>query len=163
MTDRIERWRQRRGWLIAIGAAGCALAVAYTTYGMATLRLGTLSRPGAGIFPIAVGAILLLTGAMLVAHARTIPASERVDVPEGASRVRALTLIGLFIAYAVLLPTLGFITSTFAFLLLASRSIGGASWLRCAVLAAAVSAGAFWLFANQLHVSLPRDAFLDLL
>jgi hypothetical protein len=71
--------------------------------------------------------------------------------------------VGLFIAYAVLLPNIGFIASTFVFLLPASRAIGGASWGRCVILAALVSVGAFWIFSHELHVPLPRDAFLDLL
>lgn len=163
MTGSVDALRQRRRWLFVIGAVGCALAIAYTAYGMATLRVGTLSQPGAAIFPIAVGAILLLTGILLIFHARTVAPTETVDIPEGANRFRVASLVGLFVAYAVLLPNIGFIASTFAFLLFASRTIGGASWVRCAVLAALVSIGAFWIFSHELHVPLPRDAFLDLL
>jgi putative tricarboxylic transport membrane protein len=163
MTGSVDTLRQRRRWLTVIGAVGCALAIAYTAYGMATLRFGTLSQPGAAIFPMAVGAILLATGILLIIHARTVAPDEKVDIPQGADRLRITALVGLFIAYAILLPNIGFIASTFIFLLLASRTIGGASWARCTILAALVSVGAFWIFSHELHVPLPRDAFLDLL
>lgn len=163
MTGEVDKLRQRRRWLVAFGTVGCALAIAYTVHGVMTLRFGTMAQPGAAVFPVAVGAILLFTSLLLIGHARSVPAKEMVEIPDGANRFRVLTLIGLFVAYAVLLPNVGFIAATFAFLLLASRTVGGASWLRCAILAGVVSVGAFWIFAHELHVPLPRDPFLDLL
>ena len=86
----------------------------------------------------------------------TEPALERPTEP-GTPRGRwsALVLAGALVLYVALLPRLGFIVSSFALVVLASRLMGAPGWWRPAALAFGVAALGYWLFARWLGVPLP--------
>ena len=64
-------------------------------------------------------------------------------------------LTAALILYAALLPRLGFIASSFALVVLASRLMGARGWWRPVVLGLGVAATAYLLFARWLGVPLP--------
>jgi hypothetical protein len=150
---------------LASAAGLAALAVAYLVAGRA-YSLDVLAAPGPGVFPLAVGVLLLGLaigqGAAALRRARRQPGSPVASaagglpiVERGASG-RVLALMGVLVAYAAAAGLVGFLTASFALVLVSSRLLGARDWLRSALLAAGVTAAAYVIFVLWLAVPLPR-------
>jgi hypothetical protein len=138
-------------------AAGLAvLAVAYLVANR-EYALDTLAAPGPGVFPLAVG-LSMLGFAACQAIAATRSSAGAAPHPPGDRRARwrVLALVGVLVVYAVAAGTIGFLTASFALVLVSSRLLGARGWLRPAVLAAGVTAAAYLIFVVWLAVPLPR-------
>ena len=148
-------------------AAGLALLA--IVYLMIARRypLDTLATPGPGVMPLIAGAALLATAIshFIVAGAAR-PARDVGGLSEtGAaptrpiepSRVRRspFVLAAALVLYTAVLPGLGFIASSFALVVLASRLMGARGWWGPVALALGVAAAARLLFARWLGVPLP--------
>jgi hypothetical protein len=149
---------------LASAAGLAALAIAYLVAGRA-YPLDTLAAPGPGVFPLAVGVLLLglaigQGGAALRrgrdpgSPAPGVPRPEPTDERSGSGRVLALT--GVLVAYAAATGLIGFLTASFALVLASSRLLGAHDWLRPALLAGGVTAAAYVIFVLWLAVPLPR-------
>jgi hypothetical protein len=146
-------------------AAGLAvLAIAYLVAGRA-YSLDTLAAPGPGVFPLAVGVLLL--GLAIGQGAAALPRGRRPGSPappasagkpagERGVSGRVLALMGVLVAYAAAAGPIGFLTASFALVLVSSRLLGARDWLRPALLAAGATAGAYVIFVLWLAVPLPR-------
>ena len=141
-------------------AAGLAiLAVAYLLVNR-THPLDTLATPGPGVFPLAVGVLMLgVAAGQAVAAARarpTVPPSATEPDPrEGSSRRRGLALTAVLIGYPIAAGMIGFLTASFAVVLASSRLLGAHGWLRPGALALGVIAAVYVIFAVWLGVPLP--------
>jgi hypothetical protein len=121
--------------------------------------LGTLAEPGAGFFPFWGGimiaacsaAIILKSVAQLNPDARA-GGSARIAVPNWPKAVMCVVAL---IAYAVMLPMLGFGISTFLTMLALSRFDPRTSWRGSFVIAGVGAAGFWLLFVRLLGVSFP--------
>lgn len=97
----------RTPWLIA-GTVGLLVAgavgwVSYTEY-----NLGTLDRPGAGIFPVLVAGVLAAASVLTLLQARG--ASFTAAPLRGESNLLRLVIaVGVILGGAALLPHLGFL------------------------------------------------------
>jgi putative tricarboxylic transport membrane protein len=128
--------------LLVLGAA--------TMAGSFALGLGELTRPGPGLAPLLVSALLTGTAAGLIF----------VDVPSDYERwTRGTVRIGAGLlslaAFIVLFQTAGFLVPAFGMLLLWLRVFGGESWRWSLGLAAAGAVGLHLLFVEALGVPFP--------
>jgi hypothetical protein len=139
----------RRDHWSALGLA--VLALGYLLVGR-RYPLDTLATPGPGIFPLAAGlALLALAVWLLVSAARSVP-----DPSGGGGRPRApLIMAAVLVLYAAALPVLGFLLTSFALVIVATRLMGLDDWWRAAALALGVTAASRLLFGTWLGVPLP--------
>lgn len=131
------------------------LAIAYLVANR-HYALDTLAAPGPGVFPLAVGLLMLGLAACRAIAATRSPAGAAHPPSDRRTRWRVLTLVGVLVAYAFAAGAIGFLTASFALVLVSSRLLGGRDWLRPAVLAAGVTAAAYLIFVVWLAVPLPR-------
>ena len=119
------------------------------------LPRGTAARPGAGMFPVAVGLFgMLVALTWLVSALRRAPAAAVPAIPaDGFGRVIAtgLALVG----FCLVLPWLGYAIVAFLFAGVLLRRLG-AGWTGALLIAAGSAAGSYYLFAVLLGVPLPR-------
>ena len=115
---------------------------------------------GPDFYPRLVLGVTAAMAALLVA----------IDVISGRKRERVaaeprnyplvVAAFGIFAAYAIALPWLGFRVSTLAFLVamqvLLERPRGARGWAGVAVLAIVATAATYFVFNGYLHVLLPR-------
>jgi len=138
----------RDGW----SAAGLALLA--IVYLMIARRypLDTLATPGPGVMPLIAGVALLAVAIWLMVARTAIPTR-----PMESSSVLGppFVLATALVLYTAVLPRLGFIASSFALVVLASRLMGARGWWRPVALALGVAAAAHLLFARWLGVPLP--------
>ena len=64
--------------------------------------------------------------------------------------------MAVLVGFALAAGTLGFLTASFALVLVASRLLGAPDWLRPAALALGVTLAAYVIFVAWLGVPLPR-------
>jgi putative tricarboxylic transport membrane protein len=119
------------------------------------LPMGVMRDPGAGFFPLLVAfltgllAILALIDTLREKQEPT-PAQEESSGPTERFRWWNLVVIcAALIAYGLTLPTVGFLISTFWFMLLLLKVIDPQSWTKSLV-ASAITAVASELFFNVL-------------
>ena len=142
-------------------AAGLALlAIGYLLAGR-RYPLDTLATPGPGLVPLVAGVALLAVAIWLsitANRAGLADAATTGGLIEPAPRRaagRPLVLAAALVIYAAVLPALGFVVSSFALVVVASRLIGAAGWWRPTLLALGVTGVSYLLFARWLGVPLP--------
>ena len=113
---------------------------------------------------LAVGAVIL-SFAIVLGFEKSPPKGDAADI--NLSRLgdynvgQALLLLGLMVAYALLLRPLGFLASTFLFLFLGSFILGERRYGFMALVSALAAGGVWWLVDGVLGVFLrPFPMFL---
>jgi hypothetical protein len=148
-----------RDGLTGLAATAASLVLFWLTLG---LERNPLVPIGPGFYPrLVLGATALLGVALLVQdllrRRRPVRDAARLNY-----RLVAL-LFGVFGAYVVLLPLLGFRAATFLFVLASTflleppRRTG--LWVRGAVLAAVTTVATYYVFEQHLAVLLPRGSW----
>lgn len=137
---------QVAGTLVAlsVGITGAVLAHGY--------GLGTLRRPGAGLWPFAISVVVVTLSLLLLVLGR------RLDDSEKFTRTSLLVLVGLvtFVGLGVLLPVTGFEIPAFLLCVIWLRFLGGESW-RSTIVISFVTVTAFYLlFLEGLRIPLPH-------
>ncbi|MDQ8731385.1 tripartite tricarboxylate transporter TctB family protein [Bradyrhizobium sp. LHD-71] len=138
--------------------AGLVLSAAYTFYAWRELDFGRWHRPGAAIFPIAVGIILAVASIAILLERRNT--SNEVHgatftLPAGADLRRLVFVLGAFAIYFVAMEYIGHLIASALFLFVAMAILSDKSKLRLA-LYAVVIAGSFELFfVRFLQVQMP--------
>lgn len=134
--------------------------------------LDTLANPGPGVFPLMVGAVLVVLAAWQLIHDVRKPKPEGAkESHEGAGRsigkflqrdnaeTKPLLMISIFIVYLLMVKWVGFFISNFLFVIISSKIIGARDWGRPIALSAGISLFCYFLFEVWLKLSLPRGAF----
>jgi hypothetical protein len=123
------------------------------------LPLGTVAKPGAGFYPVAVGVFACVVA--LVAGARAFLSTPAVR-PEAASgatdpaqRRRVAGAVGALAAFCLTLPWIGYPIAAFGFVSVVLWGLGG-RWQVALLTGALGSAGSYYLFGVLLDVPLPR-------
>ena len=130
----------------------------YLTQAM-KLPLGTVAKPGAGFYPVAVAVFACVVA--LVAGARVFlsPQAVRPEAPSGATdparRRRVAGAVGALAAFCLTLPWIGYPIAAFGFVSVVLWGLGG-RWQAALLTGALGSAGSYYLFAVLLGVPLPR-------
>jgi len=111
------------------------------------------SAVGPDIFPIGLGAILILLSLRLLYE------TFRYQAGAGDGETvlyKKFTIIFVSaLLYAVLLEPLGYVITTFAFLLIAFQTMERGKWIQSILIASVFSFGVYYFFAEFLGGSLP--------
>ncbi|MBA4422223.1 MAG: hypothetical protein C0390_03855 [Syntrophus sp. (in: bacteria)] len=126
--------------------------------------------PGPAVFPLLLGAILLIMAtsqfvrALWICHEQPRPAGEKVPWVlaiqrflknnQGETKVFYLTVI-LFL-YILLMSWIGFFVCTFLLAIVSSRLMEAKGWVRPIVLSLAICLFCFFLFEAWIKLSFPR-------
>jgi hypothetical protein len=126
---------------------------------MATqLPLGEMDAPGAGLFPVLVGAIMCFASLATVWEGWKTMRSEDIELPVGKDLSRLFKLIVLLALYFTAMPWLGYSLSSWAFALLLMRLLSTLSWWRCGAYAALMTGVIYFCFIYLLKVPMPSFA-----
>lgn len=115
------------------------------------LGVGTLSRPGSGLWPLIVSFTITVAGLLLT----LVILTRGVTPMELTGTRRALVLGGALVAYALLLPYLGYWVLTPLLVLGVSRIIAGHSWVRSVLYAVLAPLGVYLVFSFGFGVPMP--------
>ena len=144
--------------LFVFGAITAGLALQFS--------LGTLRAPGSGLFPLALGVMLmgLAAGqAILLYRARPGPAPKRADgvpVPWLDDAARRVLLFMCAVAFATaLLPWAGYAIGGFILVLALLRILGERRWKVAGSIAAVTAIACYVVFVRWLNIPLPSGWF----
>jgi len=135
-------------------AAGCfLLGIVYLA---ATWRypMGSVRKPGPGLYPLMVAGLLLLSSLAIAWQTRST-AGAAIEWPQGAGRWRMAAILLAGIAYIVLLPNLGHPIASTVTTFVSLQALGGLRWPSKVLLAVFLGVGSFYLFNHLLGVPLP--------
>lgn len=126
---------------------GVAAAVLAHGYG-----LGSLRRPGPGLWPFAVSVLIALLSVLLLVVGRNLEDAEKF------TRSSLLVLAGgaTFIGLGVLMPAIGFEIPAVALCIVWLRFLGGETWRSTIVVSLVTTAAFYLLFLYGLRISLPH-------
>jgi putative tricarboxylic transport membrane protein len=130
--------------VLAIGIGGAYLAYGY--------GLGSLRRPGPGLWPFAVSVLIAALAIMLLVVGR------HLDDAEKFTRASLLVLAGgaTFVGLGLLLPAIGFEIPAILLGIVWLRFLGGESWRSTIVISVATTAAFYLLFLYVLKIPLPH-------
>lgn len=130
-------------------AVGAAFAVGAGNY-----SLGDSVRPGPGYFPLGLGVLLALLGAVVLFQALTIETDD--GDPVGAIAWRPLLIIlGSVAMFGVALPRLGLVISLPLLILVSAYASEEHTWIGSAINAVAITTLSWLVFVVGLKLSLP--------
>jgi putative tricarboxylic transport membrane protein len=149
--------QKRKGYLI-IGGVGLFFAAGYL--GMSfQLPFGQREQPGAAVFPLIAGVLLLLGSLATMWEGWKMEQVDQVDFPAGADLKRLLSLIGLLLGYFVALPWLGQLICSMLFCALLMRVLSDRlAWPRIVLYSAGITGALYAVFIYLLKVPMPRGA-----
>jgi putative tricarboxylic transport membrane protein len=148
-------------------AASVAALVASSLYLWQALQfpLGTMSAPGAGLYPAGVGAFLVLASGAIVLHgvrrgrrrlAAAPEATAEEDIASAGGGRRVVTAVACLLGFCLLLPWLGYPLLAFLFTTLLLQRLGNGRWATAAAGGVVTAAVSHYVFAVLLGVPLPR-------
>jgi hypothetical protein len=127
-------------------------AAAY--YEAGKLPFGRLSAPGAGFFPTVLAAVLAVVAlAGLLTTWRT--KATAIDAGSRFLWGKILTTVGLLVAFAALLESAGYLTTTFLFIVSLLRGVEQKSWMHSGIVALSTTLVSYALFGLILGAPLP--------
>ncbi len=121
--------------------------------GTRSLRTGSFSGPGPGLFPLCLGVLLIIFSmiSFFVSNPEKLPKLSWGMIPRSAWYV-----IGILFAYRYSLPVFGYSLSTFILFIFLLKFVGGRSWLPSIVWSGAITAVSNLLFIQALGVLFPE-------
>ena len=145
------------------GLLALLLAAFYVTDTWQTLSFGRWHKPGAAIFPIAVGVLLAVSAISVLFEKhdgdKSVPAT--FALPAGADLRRLLLLLAAFAIYFLMMPLLGNMVASALFLVASMWLLSddpSKSIVRLAIYAIAIAIGFEWFFVRLLKVQMPGGA-----
>ncbi len=111
------------------------------------------SSVGPDIFPTVLGIILILLSIRLLFETMKYERAEGTKEP--VQYVKFLIIFISAVLYAAVLEPVGYVISTFIFLLIAFQTMERGKWISSLLIAGAFSFGVYYFFAEFLGGSLP--------
>ncbi len=149
--ETIEKWDRVSGYvLLAIGVI--------TAWSSTSLSMGKFRHPGPGFLPFGLALILILLSLALILQSR---AKGGTPKPFWAERAWLRPLLGIviFTLYAFSLGYIGFILTTFLFLIIWMWVIERIRWKTILSISVGVTAVLYFIFEYFLEVPLPTGFF----
>lgn len=147
-------------------AMGFALIYGYMSYSMPRAAFGNPMDPI--YFPLGVSAVALLIGILLLVKSNfqaSVLAFKNLiseDAVRKADRRRILYTCIISVGYALVFEHLGYIISTFLFMVsMLTITSGTKPWVKNIIIALLFSVGVFFVFNTLLSISLPPLPFAE--
>jgi hypothetical protein len=121
--------------------------------------MGRVRQPGAGVFPVISGFLLLLGSVSALWEGMKQRNSEKVELPAGSDLLRLLAVLGGVLGYLILLPVLGQLISSTLFCFVLIRALSSLSIWRVVLYAVLMSGAAYVLFVRILMLPMPVGIF----
>jgi hypothetical protein len=150
-------WSRSKGYIV-VGAIGICLSVLYLAVSF-QMPMGRIRQPGAGVFPVISGFLLLLGSVSALWEGLKTRKTESVELPAGSDLRRLLVMLGGILAYLVLLPILGQLISSTIFCFVLIRVLSSLSIWRVALYALVMAGSAYLLFVRFLMLPMPVGIF----
>lgn len=149
MTHAPQKTRVARSVLAGIGAF-VAVGV-YVLVSSLDLGLWTSLGPGPGLFPFAMGVLLVAMSLLWLGQELRKPS----EAPEGVDRGLVIAVVLSLAVLAAVLDLIGFQLGMFLFLMYHLKVRGRRTWVSSLIISLAGSVGAFYAFNYGLNVALP--------
>jgi putative tricarboxylic transport membrane protein len=121
------------------------------------IKIGSLSAPGAGLFPFYLGLFLFLVSLFLFLKSfKARPAGKEERIMFGRRWPQLLLALAVFVGYVVALKPLGYLICSLLFLVLFFKGIEGRSWRSTLVISVICTVVSYVVFAKYLGVPLPK-------
>ncbi len=124
--------------------------------GSMQLGFGSLSQPGAGLFPFFAGLMIVIATPIVIVNFIIGRGSESEFILKKDAFRTLAGMIVVFAGWILAMPTLGYVVVTFAAVLALARLLGLEGWLKALALSAATSLAIYILFDRLLYLDLPR-------
>jgi putative tricarboxylic transport membrane protein len=131
--------------------------------------LDNWESPGPAVFPLLLGAVLLLLAAWQLIRAFLAPkgpghvrgkepmmTAVKAFFLENQGEAKVLIMTALMVSYLLLMQWIGFFVSTFLLVILSSRLMEAKGWVRPIALSAGVCLFCYFLFEVWIKLSFPR-------
>lgn len=147
----VDRPTAKRSWAPFAAQTVLVVVGVYVVVESLRLRLMTALGPGPGLFPLTLGALLILLSLIWAVQEMRSP-TERGEVPE---RSQALSVVFSLSILGAILPFLGFQISVFLFLIYHLRIRAKRPWWFSLLASLGGSLGTYYAFVYGLKVYLP--------
>ena len=148
-----EQWPPAGGTAYQIVSACVVLVVgtgaAVLAYGYG---LGSLRRPGPGLWPFVVSLVIVVLAVVLLVISRMLDDAEKFTKASFLALAGGATFVGL----GLLMPTIGFEIPAIALCIIWLRFLGGETWRSTIVISLCTTATFYLLFLYALRISLPH-------
>lgn len=151
------QWSRSKGYIV-VGAIGICLSVLYLALSF-QMPMGRVRQPGAGVFPVISGFLLLLGSVSALWEGMKQRNSEKVELPAGSDLLRLLAVLGGVLGYLILLPVLGQLISSTLFCFVLIRALSSLSIWRVMLYAVLMAGAAYLLFVRILMLPMPGGIF----
>jgi hypothetical protein len=129
---------------LGVGVAGAFLAVSY--------GLGTMSQPGAGLWPFVISLVVIALSLLLLVVGRHLHDTEAFTRSSLQPAIGAAT----FLVLGALMPVIGFELPALVMCIVWLRWLGGESWRSTIVVGVLTVAAFYFLFLYGLRIPLPH-------
>lgn len=121
------------------------------------LKIGNFHSPGPGYIPLMIGIGLAVVSVLIFLRATFFTGNQTLSLGVSRSALKKLGLVlaGLFL-YAFLFPYLGFVASTFLFLILLLKGVEPQRWSATVLWSAGITLFAYLLFVVILRSEFPQ-------
>ena len=131
---------------IVVVLGGAAVA------GALNLGVGSASAPGPGMWPVLVGAALVVLGGVLAARARSTEDAERFT----RTGLLVLAATATMVVFVAVVGVIGFEIPSALLAFVWLRFLGRESWRLSAIVSVAATAAFYLLFVGALGVTIPH-------
>lgn len=142
-----------------VGFAFLLIGLAVIFYSFWVLGMGTLKAPGAGFFPVISGICIAVFSGVWIISLRRGQNEGSSPFWEKGEWIRPALAVVITMGYAATMDDLGFILSTFLFIVAWQFWIEHEKWVRNMAISLIGTAAMYTIFQFLLSVPLPRGMF----
>lgn len=126
-------------------------------------KIGTVSNPGAGFFPLVIGIGLICTGLVEVKNIsrKAFHVADETGTPEKVDIYRIIGVIFLLLLWPALLSSLGYALITFVVTFLLAEVFRMESHVKACILALITTLAVHYVFKVWFYLDLPDGLLID--